>query len=146
MKIWRPYVKRSSRYARNIAFFFIFDRKNGGHLEFWKVFQFFFQKAHLDPRQVIMWKFEGSTSNGLVATRGTNMNTYKDNHKVNNRKNLFQQSWLLHTLIMKWLLRFPIITSTSQCFSGNRIYTKKSPKCFSLNIIGLPASTTYKYF
>ena len=39
-----------------------------------------------------------------------------------------------------------IKTSTSQCFSGNRIYTKKSPKCFSLNIIGLPASTTYKYF
>ena len=55
-----------------------------------------------------MWKFEGPTSNGLVATRGTNTHTHKHSHKVNNRKNLFQQSWLLHTLIMKWLLRFPI--------------------------------------
>ena len=40
-----------------------------------------------------MWKFEGSTSNGLVATRGTwiheYMNEYTDTHKVNNRKTFF---------------------------------------------------------
>ena len=40
-----------------------------------------------------MWKFEGSTSNGLVATRGTNKQTNKQtnkhSHKVNNRKKPF---------------------------------------------------------
>ena len=40
-------------------------------LNFEKFFKFFFQKAQLDPREVIVWKFEDPTSNGLVATRGT---------------------------------------------------------------------------
>jgi len=41
----------------------------------------YFQKAQLDPREVIMWKFEGPTSNGLVAMRGTNTYTNKYIHK-----------------------------------------------------------------
>ena len=50
--------------------FFIFRHfwpKNGGHFEFWKVFQKKIQRTTRDPREVIVWKFEGSTSNGLVA-------------------------------------------------------------------------------
>ena len=34
-------------------------------------FQFFFQKAQLDPGRVIVWKFEGRRSNGLGATDDT---------------------------------------------------------------------------
>ena len=49
-------------------FFVIFDRKMAAILNFDKFFNFFFQKASWDPRGVIVWKFEGPTSNGLVAT------------------------------------------------------------------------------
>ena len=31
--------------------------------------------AQQNPREVILWKFEGLTSNGLVATRATNKET-----------------------------------------------------------------------
>ena len=34
-------------------------------------FQFFFQKAQLDPRKVIVWKFEGPRSSGLGAMDDT---------------------------------------------------------------------------
>ena len=44
-------------------------------LNFEKFFEIFFQKAQLDPREIIVWKFEGPTSNGLVATRGTHKQT-----------------------------------------------------------------------
>ena len=47
-------------------------QKNGGHLELEKVFQFVFQMAQRNPKEVIAWKFEGLTSTDLVATRGTN--------------------------------------------------------------------------
>ena len=50
------------------SFFVIFDRKMAVILNFEMFFNFFFQKNTLDPREVIVWKFEGPTSNGLVAT------------------------------------------------------------------------------
>ena len=53
----------------------IFNEKMAANLNFEKKFQFFFQKAQLDPREIIVWKFEDPRSNGLVATRGTHMNT-----------------------------------------------------------------------
>ena len=49
------------------SFFVIFDRKMAAILNFEKFFKIFFQKAPSDPREVIVWKFEGPTSNGLVA-------------------------------------------------------------------------------
>ena len=49
--------------------------KNGGHLELEKVFQFFFQMAQRNPKEVIVWKFEGTTSTDLVASRGKNKET-----------------------------------------------------------------------
>ena len=55
----------------NIQFFFIFDQKMAAILNFEKFFKVVFQKAQLDPREVIVCKFEGPTSNGLVATQGT---------------------------------------------------------------------------
>ena len=37
--------------------------------------------AQQNPREVIVWKFEGPTSNGLVATQGTKKDTdYKDKY------------------------------------------------------------------
>ena len=59
----------------NFPIFLHFLPKNGGHLEFGKVFQFVFQMAQQNPREVIVLKFEGPTSNGLVATRETNKET-----------------------------------------------------------------------
>ena len=50
------------------SFFVIFDQKMAAILNFEKFFKFCFQKAPSDPREVIVWKFEGPTSNGLVAT------------------------------------------------------------------------------
>ena len=53
-------------------FFFIFNQKMVAFLVFGKIFQLVFQMAQQNPREVIVWKFEGLMSNGLVATRGTN--------------------------------------------------------------------------
>ena len=45
-----------------------FRPKMAAILNFEKFFKIFFQKNTWDPREVIVWKFEGPTSNGLVAT------------------------------------------------------------------------------
>ena len=82
-------------------------------LNFEMFFTIFFQKAQLDPREVIVWKFEDPTSNGLVATQGTYTHTHKHTHKVNTRTNLFQQSWLLHWL-WNYCWRFPITIWTGK--------------------------------
>ena len=91
-------------------FYPFFNRKMAAILNFEIFFQFFFQKAQLDPGRVIVWKFEGRRSSGLVATRGTythtHIHTYTDTHKVNNRTNLFQQSWFLHWSL-NYCWRFP---------------------------------------
>ena len=81
----------------------IFYEKMATILNFENFFQFFFQKAQLDPGRVIVWKFEGRRSSGLVATRGTHIHTYADTHKVNNRTNLFS-AIVIFTLIFELLL------------------------------------------
>ena len=55
----------------------IFNEKMAAILNFENFFQFFFQKAQLDPRKVIVWKFQGPRLNGLGATEGTNRQTHK---------------------------------------------------------------------
>jgi len=52
----------------------IFSEKIAAILIFFSFF--FFQKEQLDPKEVIMWKFEDPTSNGLVTTRETNKQTH----------------------------------------------------------------------
>ena len=64
----------------NNKFFFIFDQKKAAILNFEKYFKVLFRKAQLDPRKVIVWKFEGPTSNGLGATRGTYTHTHTHTH------------------------------------------------------------------
>ena len=59
--------KNRWQYIEFSSFFFIFDRKMAAILKL-NSFSFFFQKITWDPREVIVWKFEGPTSNGLVAT------------------------------------------------------------------------------
>ena len=55
-------------FSATLFFFVIFDRKMAAILNFEKFFKIFFQRITWDPREVIVWKFEGPTSNGLVAT------------------------------------------------------------------------------
>ena len=58
----------------------IFNKKMAAILNFENFFQFFFQKAQLDPREVIVSKFQGPRSNSLGATAGTTKHT-KSQHK-----------------------------------------------------------------
>ena len=88
-------------------------------LNFEKFFEFFFSKGTTRPQRdhcVKIWRPYVKRSSRYAWNKHTNTQTHKHSHKVNNRKNLFQQSWLLHTLIMKWLLRFPIKTELAFTF------------------------------
>ena len=51
-------------------------------LNFEKFFKIFFQRITQDPREVIVWKFEGPTSNGLVATA---LFSHKQTNKQTNK-------------------------------------------------------------
>ena len=55
-------------------------------LNFEIFFQFFFQKAQLDPGRVIVWKFEGRRSNGLGAMDDTRKKENKKERKQARRK------------------------------------------------------------
>ena len=50
-------------------------------LNFDYFFQFFFQKAQLDPGKVIVWKFEGPMSSGLGAMDDTRKQENKQENK-----------------------------------------------------------------
>jgi len=54
-----------------------FNDKMAAILNFYLSFSFFFQKAEINPRRVIVWKFQGPRLNGLGATDGTDKHTNK---------------------------------------------------------------------
>jgi len=98
-------------------------------------FNFFFHKAQLDPGRVIVWKFEGHRSSGLVATRGTHIHTYTDTHKVNNRTNLFQQSWFLNWSL-NYCWRFPKTLTSNFQAQGTSMFSRIFPNiCVTWNVI-----------